>query len=121
MQLILNGSSPVNLLIGADSDYVSKATEAIKNIMIGSPTALCVKTLEYLNAINAILSKENAQLVATARAQKQSKKGKQTLGKAHVLSKEDADRLRVKAETEKAAEIAHKIANVDHHVTVTYT
>ena len=48
--------------------------------------------------------------MATARARKQSKKGKKTLGKARVLSKDDADRLRADTETEKAAEIAHKIA-----------
>jgi hypothetical protein len=107
-QLILNGDSSVNLLAGADSDYVGKATQAIKNTMLGSPAALCVKTLEYLNATNAILSKENAQLVATARARQQAKKGKQTLGKARVLSKEDAEKLRADAEAEKAAEIAKK-------------
>jgi hypothetical protein len=78
--------------------------------MLRSPAALCIKTLEYLNAINAILSKENAQLVATARARQQAKKSKQTLGKARVLSKEDAEKLRAEAEAEKAAEIAKKIA-----------
>jgi hypothetical protein len=110
IQLILNGDSSVNLLAGADSNYVSKATQAIKNTMLESPAALCVKTLEYLNAINAILSKENAQLVATARARQQAKKGKQTLGKVRVLSKEDAEKLRANAEAKKAAEIAKKIA-----------
>jgi hypothetical protein len=56
------------------------------------------------------LSKENAQLVVTARSRQQAKKGKQTLGKARVLSKEDAEKLRAEAEAGKAAEIAKKIA-----------
>jgi hypothetical protein len=60
IQLILNRDSSVNLLAGADSNYVSKATQAIKNTMLKSPAALCIKTLKYLNATNAILSKENA-------------------------------------------------------------
>lgn len=107
IQLILNGDSSVNLLAGADSDYVSKATQAIKDTMLGSPAALS-KRSNNLNATNAILNKENAQLVATARAHQQAKKGKQTLGKARVLSKEDAERLRAETETEKAAEIAKK-------------
>jgi hypothetical protein len=42
--------------------------QAIKDTMLRSPAALCVKTLKYLNAINAILSKKNAQLVAIARS-----------------------------------------------------
>jgi hypothetical protein len=76
----------------------------------GSPAALCVKTLEYLNATNAILSKENAQLVATARSRQQAKKGKQNLGNARLLTKEDAEKLRTKAEAEKKAAIAERIA-----------
>jgi hypothetical protein len=60
IQLILNRDFSVNLLAGIDSNYVSKATQAIKDTMLRSPAALYIKTLEYLNAINAILSKENA-------------------------------------------------------------
>ena len=90
MQLILNKSPPVNLVISADLDYVSKATEAIKRTMLGSPRDYYVKTLKYLNAQNAILSKENAQLVTTARSRQQSKRSKQGIGKARILSKEEA-------------------------------
>jgi hypothetical protein len=67
--------------------------QAIKDIMLGSPAALCVKTLEYLNASNAILSKENAQLVATARSRQQAKKGKQHLGKAREKEAAIAKRI----------------------------
>jgi hypothetical protein len=110
MQLILNGNSPIKLLVGADVNYVNKATEAIKKTMLGSPGDLCVRTLEYLNATNAILSKENAQLVASARSRQQTKKGKQAIGKARLLSKEDADRMRTEAEAEEQTEIAKKVA-----------
>jgi cytochrome c553 len=110
VQLILNGNSSVNLLINADSNYISKAMQAIKNTMLGSPAALCIKILKYLNAINAILSKENAQLVATVYSYQQAKTGKQNLGKARVLTKEDAEKLHTKAEAEKETAIAKKIA-----------
>jgi hypothetical protein len=46
--------------VDADSNYVSKATQAIKDTMLRSPAALYVKTLEYLNAINTILSNKSA-------------------------------------------------------------
>jgi hypothetical protein len=81
------------LLVNADSDYVSKAMQAIKDTMLGNPAALCVKTLEYLNATNAILSKENAQLVATARSRQQATKGKQHLGKARKKGAAIAKRI----------------------------
>lgn len=69
---------------------------------------LCVRTLEYLNTTNAILSKENAQLVASARSRYQTKKVKQAISKARVLSKEDADRMRTEAGAE--PEIGKKVA-----------
>jgi DDE superfamily endonuclease len=56
IQLILNGSPPLNLLVGANDDYVIKATQAIKNTMLGSPAEQAIKTIEYLNTNNAILS-----------------------------------------------------------------
>ncbi len=110
MQLILNGS-PLNLLIGASDEYITKATQAIKNTMTGSPAEHTIKTIEYLNANNAILSKTNAQLMAAARTRQQSKKGnKKTLGKARVLGKEAADAKRAEKEAKEAADIAHKVA-----------
>jgi DDE superfamily endonuclease len=93
IQLILNDGSPLNLLVGANEDYVTKATQAIKNTMLGSPAEHALRTIEYLNANNAILSTTNAQLVATARARREGKKNKQVISKARVLSKEDADKL----------------------------
>jgi len=111
IQLILNGASPLNLLVGANNDYVTKATQAIKQTMLGSPAEHAIRTIEYLNANNAILSTTNAQLVATARARREAKKGKQVISKARVLSKEDADRLRAEKEAVGAAEAAHQ-ANI---------
>jgi hypothetical protein len=104
----LNDESPLNLLISVNEDYVTKATQAIKNIMLGSPTEHALRTIEYLNANNAILSTTNAQLVAIARARREGKKNKQVISKARVLSKEDADKLRAEKEATEAAEIAHK-------------
>jgi pyruvate/2-oxoglutarate dehydrogenase complex dihydrolipoamide acyltransferase (E2) component len=109
IQLILNGS-PLNLVVGADHDYISKATQAIKNTMLGSPAEQAIKTIEYLNASNAILSKSNAQLVALTRARQQAKKGKKAISKARLLSKHDADQLRADIEAKKAADVAHKAA-----------
>jgi DDE superfamily endonuclease/helix-turn-helix, Psq domain/Tc5 transposase DNA-binding domain len=110
IQLILNGSPPIDLLVGADNDYVGKATQAIKNAMLGSPAEQVIKTIEYLNANNAILSKANAQLVATSRARQKAKKGKAAIGKARLLSRDDADKLRAEQEAKEAADIAHKVA-----------
>jgi hypothetical protein len=110
IQLILNGSSSLNLLIGADNDYVTKATQAIKNTMLGSPTDHAIKTIEFLNANNAILSKTNAQLVATSRARKQTQKDKRVISKARCLGKDDADKLYTEIMAKEAAEIAHKDA-----------
>jgi hypothetical protein len=107
IQLILN-DSPLNLLVGANNNYVTKATQAIKNTMLGSPAEHAIRTIEYLNANNAILSTTNAQLVAAARAREGKKKNKQVISKARVLSKEDADKLRAEREATEAAEIAHK-------------
>jgi hypothetical protein len=67
-----------------------------------------IRTIEYLNANNAILSTTNAQLVAAARARREGKKNKQVISKVRVLSKEDADKLRAEKEVTEAAEIAHK-------------
>jgi hypothetical protein len=78
--------------------------------MLGSPADHAIKIIEYLNASNAILSKTNAQLVAIARAREQAKKGKQVIGKARLLSKDDADKLRADIEAKQAADIAHKTA-----------
>jgi hypothetical protein len=78
--------------------------------MLGSPADHAIKTIEYLNASNAILSKTNAQLVAIARAREQAKKGKQVISKARLLSKNDADRLRADIEAKEAADIAYKAA-----------
>jgi AAA15 family ATPase/GTPase len=78
--------------------------------MLRSSTDHAIKTIKYLNASNAILSKTNAQLVATVHARKQTKKGKQVIGKAHLLSKDDADRLRADIEAKETADIAHKAA-----------
>jgi hypothetical protein len=44
--------------------------------MLGSPAEHAVRTIEYLNANNAILSIINAQLVAAARARREAKKNK---------------------------------------------
>jgi hypothetical protein len=67
-----------------------------------------IKTIKYLNANNAILSTTNAQLVATARARLETKKGKQVISKARVLSKEDADKLWAEKEAMGAVKAAHK-------------
>jgi DDE superfamily endonuclease len=109
IQLVLNGS-PLNLLVNAGTDYITKATQAIKDTMQGSSAEHAIKTIEYLNANNAILSKTNAQLVATTRARKQVKKTKRAIGKARLLSKDHADKLRAEAEAKEAADIAHKVA-----------
>jgi hypothetical protein len=108
----LNSASPLNLLVGANNDYITKATQAIKQTVLGSPAEHAIRTIEYLNANNAILSTTNAQLVATARARREAKKGKQVISKARVLSKEDADRLRAEKEAVGAAEAAHQ-ANIE--------
>ncbi len=71
IQLVLNGS-PFDLLIGGDSDYITKVTQAIRDIMAGSPADHCIKTIKYLNANNAILNKMNTQLVLAARSCKQA-------------------------------------------------
>jgi hypothetical protein len=63
----LNDASPLNLLVDASNDYVTKATQVIKDIMLGSPTKHAINMIEYLNANNAILSTTNAQLVAATR------------------------------------------------------
>lgn len=78
--------------------------------MLGTPAEHCIKTIEYLNANNAILSTTNAQLVATARSRKENRKAKKILGKARVLSKEDVDTLQAEAEAKEAADIAHQVA-----------
>ena len=109
IQLVLNGSL-LNLLISADNDYITKATQAIQDTMAGSPAAHCIKTIEYLNANNAILNKTNTQLVIAARSRKQVRKTKKALGKARVLSKEEANKLQAEAEAKEAADIAHKAA-----------
>jgi hypothetical protein len=41
IQLILNGS-PLNLLTNANEDYITKATQAIKETMLGSPAEHCI-------------------------------------------------------------------------------
>ncbi len=92
IQLILNGS-PLDLLIGADNDYITKATQAIRDTMAGSPASHCIKTIEHLNANNVILEKTNTQLVLAARSRKQARKVKKALGKERVLGKEEADKL----------------------------
>jgi len=109
IQLVLNGS-PLNLLVGADEDYITKATQAIKDTMSGSPAQHCMRTIEYLNANNAILHTTNARLVAAARSRKESRKAKKALGKARALGKEDADKLQADTEAKEAAEKAQKIA-----------
>lgn len=109
IQLVLNGS-PLNLLVGANDNYITKATHAIRDTMLGSPAEHCIKTIEYLNANNAILNTTNAQLVVATRSRKQARKAKKTLGKARILSKEDADKLQAEAEAKEAADIAHRVA-----------
>jgi hypothetical protein len=84
--------------------------EAIKNTMFRSPAEQAIKTIEFLNANNAILAKTNSQLVATARARKDAKKSKRIVTKARVLSRADADQLRINAEAKEAADRAHKAA-----------
>ena len=44
--------------------------------------------------------------MAISRSKRRSKKSKQTINKAPVLSKEEADKLRAAAKAEKTAEIA---------------
>jgi hypothetical protein len=95
------------LLAGAGSNYVEKATEAIKRTMLGNPAKQAIGTVELLNANNAILSKLTTDLVATARSHKGSKKGKRVVNQARFLSKADADRLREEQEAKERAEIAH--------------
>jgi DDE superfamily endonuclease/helix-turn-helix, Psq domain len=108
LQLIVNGSSPLNLLIGADHNYVAKATQAIRDTMLGSPADHVVNTIEYLNANNAVLSKVNAELVAATRARKEAKKSRKSINKARVLSKTDADELRAEQEARDIAARAHQ-------------
>ncbi len=110
MQLILNGS-PLDLLIGASTEYIAKATQAIKDSMAESPAERTIKIIKFLNANNAILSKINAQLVVAARTRQQTKKGSnKTFGKARVLDKDTADAKRAEIEAKKAIDIAHKAA-----------
>jgi hypothetical protein len=78
--------------------------------MVESPAEHAIKTIEYLNANNVILSKTNAQLVATTHAHQQGKKGKKVISKTRLLSKNDADKLRVEIEAKETADIAHKVA-----------
>jgi hypothetical protein len=49
-------------------------------------------------------------LVATARAHKNAKKSKRIVTKARVLSRADADQLRINAKAKEAADRAHKAA-----------
>jgi hypothetical protein len=105
IQLILN-SSPLNLLVGANENYITKATQAIKDTMLGSPAEHYIKTIEYLNTNNAILSTTNTQLVAATRSRKQARKAKRTLSKARVLSREDTVALQAEAEAKDAADLA---------------
>jgi hypothetical protein len=63
----LNDASSLNLLISASNDYVIKATQAIKDIMLKSLAKHAINMIEYLNANNAILSTTNAQLVIATR------------------------------------------------------
>jgi predicted component of type VI protein secretion system len=107
--LILNGS-PLNLLVNGNEDYITKATQAIKETMLESPAKHCIRTIEYLNANNAILSTTNSQLVLASRSRKQIRNAKKTLSKARVLSKDDADKLQKEAEAKEAADIAHRAA-----------
>jgi hypothetical protein len=86
------------LLVGAGNNYVIKATQAIKDTMLGSPAEHTIKTIEYLNASNAILSKTNAQLMAITQAHQQAERGKKVISKARLLSKDDADKLRAEIE-----------------------
>lgn len=78
--------------------------------MLGSPAEHAIKTIEYLNANNATLSKTNAQLMAITWARQQTKKDKRVISKARFLSKDNADKLRAEIGAKKAADIAHKIA-----------
>ena len=78
--------------------------------MAGSPADHCIKTIEYLNTNNVILSKTNTQLVIATRSRKQVRNAKKVIGKARVLGKEDADKLQAEIEVKEAAEIAHKAA-----------
>ncbi len=109
IQLVLN-DFPLNLLVGANEDYITKATQTIKDTMSGSPAQHYIKTIEYLNANNAILNTTNAQLVAATRSRKQNRKAKKTLSKARVLGKEDAEQLQAEAMAKEAADIAHRVA-----------
>jgi hypothetical protein len=59
MHLILNSSS-VNLLVSASDDYITKATQAIKDSITGSPADHTIRTIKYLNINNAILNTTNA-------------------------------------------------------------
>jgi hypothetical protein len=77
--------------------------------MLRSPAEQAIKTIEYLNANNAILSQTNAQLVATARSRQQARKTKKAISRARLLSKDDADKLRAELEAKEAADIAYKM------------
>jgi uncharacterized protein YkvS len=68
----------LDLLTNAGHDYVLKATEAIKNTMMGSSAKHVIETIEFLNANTAVLSKVNAELVAATRARKETKKTKKS-------------------------------------------
>jgi ABC-type transport system involved in Fe-S cluster assembly fused permease/ATPase subunit len=112
LQLTINGSSSLGLLVNAGSTYVTKALNTIKSTMLESPVTHAIQTIEFLNANNAILAKSNAQLVATARACQDIRKGKKTISKARLLSKDDADELRATKEAKEAADEAHRLAIV---------
>lgn len=78
--------------------------------MLENSAAHCIRIIEYLNANNAILNTINNQLITAARSRKQARKAKKTLGKARVLSRDDADALQAEAEAKEAADIAHRVA-----------
>jgi hypothetical protein len=78
--------------------------------MLSSPTDHIIKTIEFLNTNNAILSKTNAQLVVTSRAWNQTQKDKRVISKARYLDKNDAYKLYIEIMVKEAAEIAHKNA-----------
>jgi hypothetical protein len=61
--------------------------------MLESLAKHVIRTIEYLNANNAILSTTNAKLVAITRAHQEAKKSKHVISKTRVLSKKNADRL----------------------------
>jgi hypothetical protein len=83
LQLVVNGNAPLDLLVGAGTNYVEEATQAIKDTVLGSPVKRIIDTIEHLNANNAILSKINADLVTASRAHKETKKASES--RRHVF------------------------------------